>query len=89
MDDLLEYIRGSHVSDINYYMLTEKEIYIVYYMLQMLDNNYTFRSAEKNLSVSKSSLHRYVHDKLPHISIELYDQIIAMIKRHRNQYTAR
>lgn len=51
----------------------------------IIDNDATLRNAESNILVPRSTMHKYMHEDLRHISVELYDQVMTIFKRHKKE----
>lgn len=83
--DRKDYVRTEYITDVDLYAMTPHELFIVRCMIELLDNNWTLREAAKNLVVSKSTLHRWIHDDVRHISTELYDRLLTLMRNHRNR----
>lgn len=66
------------------YDLNRIELRTLREALYLVEYNYSIRVSARDLCVSKSTLHRDVNNVLPHLSIELYDQVRTILKKHRD-----
>lgn len=57
--------------DINSWELTEREKEYLRACDALVENRYSLRECARNELVSKSSLHRFIHNELPCLSYEL------------------
>lgn len=65
-----------------FYVLSDREVHVVYCLQQMLEHNYTLRKAQDELCVPKSTLHKWIHNDIKHISIEMYDSCKTLMRSH-------
>lgn len=66
------------------YELNEIEMRTLREALYLIDYGYSIRVSAKDLCVSKTTLHRDVTSVLPNLSIELYDQVRTILRKHRD-----
>ena len=51
----------------------------------MIENGGTVRSAAQKFGISKSTVHKIISEKLPHISPQLYSQIRQLLDRNKSE----
>lgn len=67
------------------YDLSDIEMRTLQEASHIIDNNQTIRVTAKNLGISKSTVYYDLSTRLPQISIELYDQIHTIFRKHRRR----
>lgn len=63
---------GYSLDDNSRYDLTEVDVQLLNACIWLVDNRSSIRVTAKNFGVSKSSLHRGIHNRLSKLSNELY-----------------
>lgn len=58
----------------------QKDCLAVDFAYFMIDNKSTMRKTAKRFKVSKSTVHKYIHTRLPRIDIVLYEKVMKLIK---------
>ena len=84
INNYIEYIKFLELDE-PWYILSDRQIFKVYCLSVMLEYNYTLRKAASELLVPKSTLHNWIHHDIRHISITMYDELLAMMQGHRNK----
>lgn len=81
------YVRYAQMQELDepWYSLSDKSLFRVYCLGTMLEYNYTLRQASKELLVPKSTLHRWIHHDIKHVSSVMYDELIAMMRKHKHR----
>ena len=71
--------------DKNPWDITEKEIKRLSACVFMINCDTTFRNAEKNYGVPRSTLSLWIHTKLKYISDDLYQSVLNQIKLNKER----
>lgn len=79
---LEEYFNG-YLLDVDSYSLSADDVSYLDCCCWLTDNNVSIRNAADNFMVSKSSLHRFIHNRLRGLSFELYRCVIKTLKSHK------
>lgn len=58
----------------------EKIIYYLSVIVEIPDSKWTLRMAEVYSDIPRSSLHRFIHEKLPDISAHLYGEVVKQME---------
>lgn len=45
----------------------------------IIDNKSTIRKTAKRFKISKSTVHRYIHDRLPRLDFILYEKVLEIL----------
>ena len=81
------YFEGYRLNDTCYvWDLSEKDKQVLNAGLYLVDNKYSIKRVCKELMMSKSSLHRYLHKRLPSLSWELYACVVRQLKANKSRY---
>lgn len=67
------------------YELSDLELRTLQEATYIIDNNASIRVTARNLCICKSTVYKDLVTRLPHLSIELYDQVITIFKKHRHR----
>lgn len=51
----------------------------------MIDNNSTIRKTAKRFCVSKSTIHSYIHNRLPNLDIILYKKVLKILDKNSKE----
>ena len=73
----------------NEYEQYQREQQILAEAQWIIDNDATVRDTGMNFMMSKSTVHRDMRVELKHLSLELYDQVDTILKRHLKESTRR
>jgi len=63
--------------------LTKQETELIDSVIWLIDNKASLRVTSKNCLVSKSTLHRFIHEKLSSISYEIYKCALRVLNNHK------
>lgn len=66
--------------------LSEKDILVLDIAIYIVDNACTIRQVAKEFLVSKSTVHRYIHERLQTLSFELYQCVIKRLRLNKQRY---
>lgn len=66
--------------------LSDIDLRCLYNINIMIDNNYSLRQCSKECLLSKSQIHRDIHERLPGLSIEMYDRVKHQLKKRQWGY---
>lgn len=78
----LDYYEG-YLLDVDYYSLQPEDLRLLDCCIWLVDNNASIRECSKNFMISKSSLHRHIHNKLRKLSSELFQCTMRVLKKHK------
>lgn len=78
------YYKGYLLDDMQNYELTNSDIDLLDACIWLVDNSCSIRNTADNCNISRSTLHRHIHQKLRCISLELY-QCVCRVLRHNQR----
>lgn len=82
-----DYYKGYQVNDtVNLLELSSKETNLLDACVYMVSCRSTIRKTAENFCISKSTLHRNIHDKLPSICYELYRCVLSILKSNSTEF---
>lgn len=67
---------------VSLYDLSQSELRALYAGHLMLDNNFSIRQCALNIGVGSTTIFRDIHNRLPILSISMYDDIMGLMKSH-------
>lgn len=66
------------------YELSEKDILALQLALWYIDNNHSIRGTARDFSVSKSSVHRALAERIRYLSSDLYLKVQTIRRRNKS-----
>ena len=74
-----QYYQGYLLDDLHAWEIDANEREMFDACIFIVDNKCTIRNASLNCGISKSSLHRWIHSRLPKYSFELYNVVKSVL----------
>ena len=82
-----DYYQGYELNDVvSEWMLSNRDKHMLDCAIWIVENRSSIRQCSKNMMLSKSTIHRYIKQELPHISYELYRCCMKQLVINKNKY---
>lgn len=83
-----DYYQGYKLDDvIAEWMLSTRDKTILDCAIWIVENRTSIRQCSKEMTISKSTIHRCIHEELPHLSYELYKCCIKQLVINKKKYS--